>query len=254
MSATSGAAFEGKVALITGGARGIGRAIAQELATNGASIALNFNTSSEAADDLRNQIRETGAACELAPGDIANHDDVQRLVAGALQHFGRIDILVNNAGITRDRLLMRMQDEDWDVVLNTNLRGTFLMTREVIRSMVRQRSGRIINMSSVAGLVGNAGQANYAAAKAGLIGFTRTVAREVASRGITANVVAPGYIETAMWDHVPDEARQRFLAMVPLARPGTVEDVAALVAFLASERAGYITGQVLNVDGGMVMA
>jgi 3-oxoacyl-[acyl-carrier protein] reductase len=253
MTAT-GRSLVGKVALVTGAARGIGRAIALELARDGASVVVNYLSSAGAAEALRDEIEASGSRAMLAPGDVASSADVDRIVKDTIARFERLDVLVNNAGIARDQLVLRMRDEDWDAVLNTNLRAAFLTTRAALRHMIRTRGGRIINISSVSGIVGNPGQANYAAAKAGLIGFTRTVAREVASRSITANVIAPGYIETDMWSEVAPEMRARFLAMVPLARPGTAEDVAALVAFLASDRAGYITGQVLNVDGGMVMA
>jgi 3-oxoacyl-[acyl-carrier protein] reductase len=244
----------GKTALVTGASRGIGRAIALALGRQGANVALNYRASAEAAEDACRAVGDLGVEAAAIEADVSRAEDVERLVKAVLERFEHIDILVNNAGIVRDNLLLRMDEDDWDAVMSTNLRGAFLCTKAVLRGMIRQRSGRIIAISSVAGVMGNAGQSNYAAAKAGLIGFTRSVAREVASRGITANIVAPGFIETDIWSSVPQETQQRFLSLVPLSRPGSPEDVAGVVAFLASDQAAYITGQVLNVDGGMVMA
>ncbi len=245
----------GKVALVTGAGRGIGRAIAWELAAEGALVAVNYRESADAANalcsDIETKLRGQAAAFQA---DVSVAADVDRLVGAVGDRFGRLDILVNNAGITRDKLILRMTDDDWDTVMDTNLRGAFLCSRAVLRGMVRQRWGRIINISSVSGIAGNAGQANYAAAKAGLIGLTRTIAREVASRSITANIVAPGFITTEIWSGVSEEAKASFLSGVPLGRPGTPEEVAGVVAFLASERSAYITGQVIAVDGGLVMA
>jgi 3-oxoacyl-[acyl-carrier protein] reductase len=247
--------LDGKVALVTGAARGIGRAIAWELAAEGAHVAVNYRESAAGADALCNEIvSELQSEAIPIQADVSVAADVERLMTTVGERFGRVDILVNNAGITRDKLILRMTDDDWDTVMDTNLRGAFLCSRAVLRGMIRQRWGRIISISSVSGIAGNAGQANYAAAKAGLIGLTRTIAREVASRTITANVVAPGLITTEIWSGVSDEAKAGFLSAVPLARPGTPEEVAGVVAFLASERSAYITGQVIGVDGGMVMA
>jgi 3-oxoacyl-[acyl-carrier protein] reductase len=246
--------LSGKIALITGGSRGIGRAVAIRLAQGGAKIAFNYRGNHEAAQEVLGELKGGGAHAMAVAGDVAVAADVDRVVKATIEAFGQIDILVNNAGITRDNLLLRMTEEDWDAVLDTNLKSTFLVTKTVLRGMLRQRSGRIVNITSVSGLLGNAGQSNYAASKAGMIGFTRSVAREVASRGITVNAVAPGFIETDIWAGVSDEARKTILAMAPLGTIGRPEDVAEAVAFLASDAGRYITGQTLNVDGGLVMS
>jgi 3-oxoacyl-[acyl-carrier protein] reductase len=241
----------GKNALITGGSRGIGRDVALRLAAEGVAVAINYNTSEAEAAQVADDARALGANAVVIKGSVADAADANALVEATVAELGSLDILVNNAGITRDNLLMRMSEEDWDAVMDTNLKGAFLCTKAAIRPMLRQRSGRIINMSSVVALTGNAGQANYTAAKAGLIGFTKTVAREVASRGITVNALAPGFIETRMVDELGDDIKKQIMDRIPLARFGTTEDVAASVAFLASEDAAYITGQVLSVDGGL---
>ncbi len=242
-----------KVALVTGGSRGIGRAIALELATSGAAVIVNYHGQAAAAAAVVAEIEAGGGRALAVQADVALADDAQRLVKAALDTFGRLDILVNNAGITRDNLLMRMKDDEWDAVLNTNLRGTFLLTKAALKPMLKARWGRIISISSVIGLLGNAGQANYAAAKAGLIGFTKSVARELASRSITANTIAPGFIATDITAGMSDELKQTVLAQIPLGRWGEPAEVARLVAFLASDAAGYITGQTLAIDGGMTM-
>jgi 3-oxoacyl-[acyl-carrier protein] reductase len=243
-----------RVALVTGGGRGIGRAVATTLAAAGASVVVNYYTDAAAANETVSAIAASGGVAQAVQADVRQSADVERLVGETTSTHGRLDILVNNAGITRDGLLLRMKDEDFDSVLDTNLRGAYLCTRAVLRPMLRQRSGRIINISSVVGMAGNIGQANYAAAKAGLLGFTRSVAREVASRNITANAIAPGLIETDMTRGLDDTARQTLLGTIPLRRLGTTQDVANLACFLASDAAAYITGQTLTVDGGMLMS
>jgi len=243
----------GRVALVTGGSHGIGRAVAIRLAQSGAKVAINYRGNHEAAQDVLGELKGGGAHAMAVAGDVSSAEDVERLVSATLEAFGRIDILVNNAGITRDTLLLRMAEEDWDAVIDTNLKSTFLVTKAVLRGMVRQRAGRVVNITSVAGVMGNAGQANYAASKAGMIGFTRSVAREVASRGITVNAVAPGFIETDIWASTSEQARQAVLNLIPLGATGQPADVAETVAFLASDAGRYITGQVIHVDGGLVM-
>jgi len=240
-----------RVAIVTGGGRGIGRAIALKLAEVGATVVINDVGDSTPAEGVAEEIRKMGRESLVVLADVSQSPEVAGLVDNTVEKYGKVDILVNNAGITRDQLIMRMSDDDWDKVLGINLKGVFLCSKAVLRPMMRQRWGRIISISSIVGLIGNAGQANYAAAKAGIIGLTRTIAKEVASRGITANAVAPGFIDTAMTQQLPDERRQELMNQVPLGFLGTPRDVAEVVAFLASEEARYITGQVVTVDGGI---
>jgi len=242
-----------KVAIVTGGSRGIGRAIAIELAARGASVLVNFNTNGVAAEEVVLKIVNAGGKAAALPGDVAKVADAQALIKAAIEKFGGLDILVNNAGITRDMLIMMMSEEAWDAVIDTNLKGSFNCAKAAVRHMMKTRSGRIINITSVSGQIGNAGQTNYSASKAGLIGFTKALAREVAGRNITVNAIAAGYVDTEIWAGVPAEMRDAFVKMIPLGRKGAPEEIAYAVAFLASEEAAYITGQVLAVDGGMAM-
>ncbi|MED3762521.1 3-oxoacyl-[acyl-carrier-protein] reductase [Ureibacillus terrenus] len=245
--------LEGKTAVVTGASRGIGRAIALELAKEGANVVVNYSGSKEKAEQVVNEILEMGRKAIAVQANVADNDSVQNLMKKALEEFGSIDILVNNAGITRDNLLMRMKEEEWDEVIQTNLKGVFLCTKAVTRQMMKQRSGRIINIASVVGVTGNAGQANYTAAKAGVIGLTKTAARELASRNILVNAIAPGFITTEMTDALPEDVKTSMLSQIPLGKFGKPEQVAKAVVFLASDDAEYITGQVLHVDGGIAM-
>lgn len=242
-----------KTALVTGASRGIGAAIAKKLAARGFMVIINYGHSSAAAEEVKNQIEQAGGQAVLMQGDVSSGDDVDRMFKDIKKTWGRLDVLVNNAGINRDTLLVRMKEDHWDAVLSTDLKSVFFTTKAAASLMMRQRSGSIINIASVVGITGNAGQANYAAAKAGVIGFTKSAAKELAARGIRVNAIAPGFIETDMTDAIPEKIREGMLETIPLRRGGKAEDVANAVAFLASDDAGYITGQVLKVDGGMVM-
>lgn len=245
--------LDGRVAVVTGASRGIGRAIAVKLAGQGATVIVNYNGSKSKALEVVKEIEEKGGKAEAIQCNVTDYESAGAFLEGVIRKYGKLDILVNNAGITRDNLLMKMSEEDFDAVINTNLKGVFNCMKHVARQMIKQKSGRIINISSVAGVLGNAGQANYCAAKAGVIGITKSFAREAASRGITVNAVAPGFIRTDMTDVLPESVKAGTLEQIPMKRFGTTEDIADAVAFLASEGAGYITGQVISVDGGMAM-
>ncbi|MDO4554683.1 MAG: 3-oxoacyl-[acyl-carrier-protein] reductase [Lachnospiraceae bacterium] len=242
-----------KIAVVTGASRGIGRECALTLAGYGATVIVNYNGSKEKADAVAAEIAAAGGTAKVYQANVADSDAVKQMMTDVKKEFGRIDILVNNAGITKDNLLMAMKEEDFDAVIETNLKGAFLCMKHVIRIMMKQRAGRIINMSSVSGVMGNAGQINYCGSKAGLIGMTKSLAREVGSRGITVNAVAPGYIDTEMTQGLSDEIKESFIESIPLKRMGQPKDIAETVAFLASDRASYITGQTISVDGGMNM-
>ncbi|MGL5380521.1 3-oxoacyl-[acyl-carrier-protein] reductase [Clostridium sp.] len=245
--------LKGKCAIVTGAARGIGRAIAVKYAKLGANIVLNYRSSESEAIELENELKELGVEVLTVKADISNFDEAQNLINSAKERFGKIDILVNNAGITRDGLVMRMKEEDFDKVIEVNLKGVFNCLRAVSPIMIRQKSGKIINMSSVVGVIGNAGQINYCAAKAGVIGMTKSLAREVGSRGINVNAIAPGFIQTDMTSVLSDKTKEAIMNNIPLKTLGEPDDIAEVAAFLASDASKYITGQVINVDGGMAM-
>lgn len=245
--------LQDKVAVVTGASRGIGRAVALELAKNGAKVVVNYAGNELKAKEVVDEIQKLGSEAIAVQADIGNGEEVNAMIKQAVDTFGKIDILVNNAGITKDNLLMRMKEEEWDAVINTNLKGVFLTTKAVSRHMMKQRAGRIINIASVVGVTGNPGQANYVAAKAGVIGLTKTAAKELAPRNITVNTVAPGFIVTDMTDKLTEEVKQEMLKLIPLAKFGEADDIAHAVTFLASDRSGYITGHTLHVNGGMSM-
>lgn len=253
MSFPPGLSLEGRVAVVSGSSRGIGRAIAEELAERGAAVIVNYNKSAESADAVVEAITSRGGKALSYRADVADMNQANGLIKFAVDSFGSIDILVNNAGITRDNLIMLMTEQEWAQVIDTNLKSTFNCSKAAVRLMMRKRYGRIINITSVAGLIGNPGQTNYSASKAGQIGFTKALAREVASRNITVNAIAAGYIDTDIWENVPEQARQAVLSIIPLGRKGEPREIAYLAAFLASEQAAYITGQVISIDGGMTM-
>ena len=253
MNPSASFSLEGRVAVVTGASRGIGRAIALELAQRGAAVIVNYNASEQAASEVVRQIQANGGRAQTVKADVSDFLQAQELIKTAIESFGGLDILVNNAGITRDTLIMMMSEDDWDRVQNTNLKSTFTCSKAAVRHMMRKRYGRIINITSVAGQMGNAGQTNYSASKAGQIGFTKALAREVAARNITVNAIAAGFIDTDIWAKVSEEARQAALSLIPLGRKGEPEEIAYAVAFLASDQAAYITGQILGIDGGMAM-
>lgn len=242
---------ENKIALVTGGSRGIGRAIALALAADGAAVIVNYNGNKEKAEEVVREIEAAGGTAESFGCNVADLDATKEMIDFVIKKYGRLDILVNNAGVTRDGLIMKMSEEDFDKVLETNLKGTFNCSKHASRQMLKQKSGRIINIASVVGIAGNAGQVNYAASKAGIIGFTKSLAKEIGSRGITVNAVAPGYIETDMTAALPEAEKEKLAGIITLKRLGKPEDIANGVVFLASEKASYITGQVLQIDGGM---
>ncbi len=244
--------FRGQVAMVTGGARGIGRTIAGHLAKKGANLAI-ADVSEDAAREAAGELASTGVKTIALKLDVSKSDQVAKAFEGVIKEFGRVDILINNAGITRDGLVLRMKEEDWDAVININLKGVFLCSKEAVKLMVKQKYGRIVNIASVVAFMGNPGQANYSASKAGIVGLTKTIAKEYASRGVTANAVAPGFISTAMTDALAENVRQEMLKSIPVGKFGTVDDVANAVTFLASPEAGYITGHVIHVNGGMYM-
>jgi 3-oxoacyl-[acyl-carrier protein] reductase len=246
--------LNGRVAVVTGSSRGLGRAIAVKLASLGAKVVVNYRSDKAAAEETLRLIQQTGGEAIVIQADVSVFDDAQRLIQGALDHFGRLDILVNNAGTTRDTLLVRMSEEEWDIVVDTNLKGVFNCCKAAQRSMLKQRYGRIVNITSIAALAGNAGQTNYSAAKAGQIGFTKALAKEVGSRNITVNAIAPGYIPTDLSATIPPDLLAKGMELMPLGRPGIPEDIANAVAFLVSDEGNYITGQVLAVDGGLAMS
>jgi 3-oxoacyl-[acyl-carrier protein] reductase len=253
MEALSNQSLKGRVAVVTGSSRGIGKAIALELAKRGADVIVNYASSDKAAQDVVKQIKSLGVKALAVKADVSDFNQASELIKKAVEEFGKIDILVNNAGITRDTLIMMMSEEDWDDVHRINLKSNFNCSKAAVKHMMRKRYGRIINITSVSGQMGNAGQTNYSASKAGQIGFTKALAREVAPRNITVNAVAAGYVETDIWDGVPEDIREGMLELIPLKRKGESEEIAYAVAFLASDEAGYITGQCLAVDGGMAM-
>ena len=244
---------ENRVALVTGGVRGIGREIAMELSLNGFDIAINYRNQTEEMQVLKKEIESNGVRCFFAKADVSNYEECKSMVEDVIKEYGKIDVLINNAGITKDTLLMRMKEEDFDSVININLKGTFNVTKQVIPFMMKKRSGRIINVSSVVGVAGNSGQCNYSASKAGIIGFTKSLAKEVASRNILVNAIAPGFIETKMTEVLPEQVKEQIVKGIPLGRMGSAKEVAKVVKFLSLEDSSYITGQVICIDGGMVM-
>ena len=244
---------ENKTVFVTGGSRGIGKEVALKYAENGYDIIINYVSDKTDVETLENEFKEKGVNCLILKADVSKQEEVQELVDKAIAKFGKIDVLVNNAGITKDNLLMRMSEEEFDKVLEINLKGTFLVTKAVTKYMMKKRTGSIVNLSSVVGVAGNAGQCNYSASKAGIIGFTKSIAKELASRNIRANAVAPGFIETDMTSVLPDNVKESIHNQIPLKRMGNAKEVAELIYFLGSEKSSYITGQVINIDGGMVM-